>query len=306
MASKPGKMNVYEIVTDKILDALDKGVVPWQKPWNSRGQGRHANLVSKKAYRGINPLLLDMAAMSGQYSSPWWVSYKQAQSLGGQVRKGEKGTLITFWKVVGKDENKKDDKAYRILRYYLVWNTDQCDGLEGKIPVVDTPADFSPVDEAQAILDGMPNPPGVIFGGDRACYAPSSDCVQLPYPEDFVRNNEFYKTAFHEFAHSTGHASRLKRDGIVKLDSFGSDQYSEEELIAEITAAFLTAEAGILDDESVENSAAYIASWRRKLSNDPKLIVKAAGAAQKAADCVLGITWDKPKVEDNSEELVAA
>jgi antirestriction protein ArdC len=284
------KVSVYQIVTDRILDALKDGVVPWQRPW--KDGGRHVNLKSKKAYRGINQLLLDLTAMSEGYTSPYWLSFKQAKEMGGQVRKGEKSTLITFWSMIDKDKSDPDSEKFRLLRYYRVFNVAQVDGLEDKIPSKSNDQAFDPIETAEAIWRGFENPPVLTHGGDRAAYAPSLDTIMMPDHKQFVNPESYYSTLFHEAAHSTGHATRLSREGITKLGAFGTDPYAKEELIAEITAAFLNAECGIIDS-TIDNTTAYLDGWRRKLTADPKLIVQAAGQAQKASDHILGIKWDK-------------
>lgn len=296
--AKTAKMNVYEMVTSRILSALESGTIPWHQPWVSKGGEFHSNLKSKKNYRGINQLLLSMSAMAAGYSSPYWLSFKQAKEFGGSVRKGEKGTLVVFYKPV-KAEDSKTGNAYLILRYYYVWNVEQCDGLETKIPApVETPDKaFSPIETAEAILAGMPNPPTLSYGFNRACYDPVRDAVMLPDREDFDTEENFYSVAFHEFSHSTGHTSRLKREF---GKHFGDEKYSDEELIAEFSAAFLCGIAGI-ENKTLDGSAAYINHWKRQLTADPKLIVKLAGKAQKASDYILGTTWDTP-AETETEE----
>ena len=192
MARASQRMSVYEMVTSRILSALESGTIPWHKPWVSKSGEFHSNLKSKKNYRGINQLLLSMSAMAGGWNSPYWVSFKQAKEMGGSVRKGEKGTLVVFYKPV-KKEDSKTGNAYLILRYYYVWNVEQCEGLEGKVPAVEeSDKTFSPIDTAEAILAGMPNPPKLNHYGDRACYAPLSDTVTLPNPEDLDTAENYY------------------------------------------------------------------------------------------------------------------
>lgn len=300
--AKTAKMNVYEMVTSRILSALESGTIPWHKPWVSKDGEFHSNLKSKKTYRGINQILLSMSAMAGNYSSPYWLSFKQAKEFGGSVRKGEKGTLVVFYKPV-KKEDSKTGNAYLILRYYYVWNVEQCDGLESKIPatVVADEKPFSPIETAEAILAGMPNPPKFSEGGSAAFYDPNSDSVKLPNREDFESEEYFYWAAFHEFSHSTGHKSRLNRWSGESKIRFGDEKYSAEELIAEFSAAMLCGIAGI-ENHTLDNSAAYIDHWKKQFSADPKLVVKLAGKGQRAADCILGTTWDAPAETDTEDE----
>lgn len=281
-------VTVYEVVTDRILAELEKGVVPWRRPWRvTGGEGMPANLVSKKPYRGINPFLLTCSG----YSSPWWVSFKQAKSLGGCVRKGERGCPVVFWKIgEHEDEAGRVRKSF-ILRYYTVFNVAQVDGIEDKVPKAPgaeggAPA-FTPIESAARIIEGMPLRPSIAHGGDRAFYMPSADRVQLPKPETFERAEGYYSVAFHELSHSTGHASRVGREGIETVAPFGSPVYSREELVAEMSSAFLCAEAGIVD-MVLPTSAAYVDNWRRALKADARAVVVAAAAAQKSADFIMG------------------
>ncbi len=278
---------VYNIVTDRVLSLLEHGVVPWKRPW--AGGEPPANLVSKKPYRGINPFLL---ASTG-YASPYWLSYKQAQARGGNVRKGEKSTLVVFWKLWDKETRdaatgEKSSKRLPILRYYRVFNAEQCDGIDA--PKLET-IDFEPIERCEAVVADMPNPPTITHGEPRAFYRPLTDTVNMPQPEVFNSAPEYYSTLFHELTHSTGHVSRLRRPGIEALQPYGSSDYSREELVAEMGAAFLCGHCSI-ESATLDNSAAYINGWLRRLRSDPKLVVQAAGLAQRAADCIRGITWE--------------
>ena len=284
---KKSKIDAYELVTNKILGLLDKGEVPWRKPWTVAPGMRPQNATSKRPYSGINALVL---AMSG-YTDPRWLTFKNAQKLGGSVRKGEKGTPIVFWKQIKiKDANgETEEKTIPLLKYFNVFNAQQCDGLD--LPAIETPAatnEFSPVEEAEKIIANMPNRPSIAHdGGDGAYYIPARDEIHLPAKTDFNGANEYYSTAFHEVGHSTGHAKRLNRHGQeTGIAPFGTPTYSKEELAAEFTATFLCAESGI--ENTIENSAAYIKGWAKKIRSDKKLIVQAASQGQKAADFILG------------------
>lgn len=279
-------MSVYEKVTAKIIELLETGTVPWKKPWIS-GEGP-INLISKKPYRGINSFLLNCSP----YSSPYWMTYRQATEKGGHVRQGEKSTAIIFWKwldckVPPDEEDNEATGKVPLLRYYNVFNLDQIDGINP--PVQEQPVNpFSPIDQAEQIISRMPQRPLIQYGGDRACYSPTFDCIKLPNREAFKSPEEFYSTAFHELAHATGHASRLCRKGIHEPSYFGSHDYSQEELVAEFGASMLCGFAGI-EQQTIENSAAYIQGWLKVLKNDKKLAIVAAGQAQKAADFILNI-----------------
>lgn len=296
-----GTDKIYTMVTDRIVKALEEGTVPWQRPWRVEG-GVHKNLVSKKGYRGVNQFLLDLTAMSAGYSSPWWMSYKQAGELGGNVKKGEKATVVVFFKPIKvktdeRDENGKEVlRTIPLLRYYRVFNVEQTEGIPAeKIPQVKAEdPEFTPIEQAEKVIAEMPNRPTFSHGGDRAYYMPSTDAVRLPKPEKFDAPEHYYSTAFHEFVHSTGHKSRLAR--IKDWTGFGSDPYAREELVAEMGAAMLDSVVGI-ENTTADNSAAYIASWIKRFQEDKKLLVQAGSKAQAAADYILGIEH-----EDSTEQ----
>lgn len=278
------KLDVYDIVTARMIELLENGVCPWNKPWKSGAVP--SNFVSKKAYRGINVFLL---AFTG-FDCPYFVSFKQAAELGGTVKKGSKGFPVVFWNWFPKRENGapvfKNGKPEMIpfLRYYTVFNLEQCEGIEWKKPSANA---FSPIEMADAYVNGMKNAPEIRHGGNRACYSPSFDRVQMPNKEAFATVEGYYATLFHELTHATGHEKRLARKGIMEIDHFGSEQYSREELVAEMGSAFLCAFSGILPSTE-NNSAAYLANWLKALKNDKKLVVTAAGQAQKAVDYISG------------------
>jgi len=274
-------MNVYEVVTNRIIDQLEKGCVPWQRPWIG---GEAKNLASGKAYRGINPFILASAG----YSSPYWVTFKQAQQRGGMVRKGEKGTPVVFWKWNEYDDKDNPEKKKKVpmLRYYTVFNAAaQCDGLD--VPEV-TQQIVDSIATCDAIVDSMPHAPTIEHAEPRAYYVPASDTVNMPAKNLFSSSEEYYSTLFHELTHSTGHRRRLNRDTLTDLCPFGSTNYSKEELVAEMGAAFLCGVTGI-ENKTVDNSAAYLASWLRKLRGNSKLLVMAGAQAQKAADYIRNI-----------------
>ena len=275
-----GKPNVYEIITEQVLEIMSQGVIPWKKPWNARGA--HRNLITGKQYRGINVFLLSCSS----FSSPWWLSFKQAKEKGGMVRKGEKGRQIVFWKpfLTQDTETGKEIKVF-MLRYYTVFNLDQIEGVEA--PQEPETIELEPIAEAERIVSEMQNRPVIEqAGGNKACYYPGKDSVQMPYFQDFDESEKYYSVLFHELGHSTGHGSRLARKEVQVCSRFGSEDYSKEELVAEMTAAFLCGESGILP-ATVENSAAYLQSWSARLKEDKKMVINAAAAAQRAADYIL-------------------
>ena len=282
-------MNVYEIVNKRITELLEEGTIPWRKPWRSTEGPR--NLISKKPYRGINSFLLNCSP----YESDYWLTYKQAKQKGGTVRKGQKANLVVFWKWLNTVKEEDSDTETRLtkvplLRYYNVFNLDQIDGINPpKENEVFNP--FTPIEQAELIIQNMQNKPSIDYGGDRACYSPLHDSVKLPNPETFHSSEEFYSTAFHELLHATGHASRLGRKGILEPSYFGSHDYSQEELIAEFGASMLCGVSGI-EQSTIENSAAYIQGWLKVLKNDKKLLVLAAAQGQKSADFILNRQTD--------------
>lgn len=282
-------MNVYQVITENIMAKLKEGVVPWQKPWNSLPA---VNWVTQRPYRGINTILLE----PGEYAT-----FKQVSEAGGKVKKGAKSHIIVFWKWIEKDSDEvnpqtgmADTLSFPILRYYRVFEINtQCEGLETKRKVETYQHD--PLEKAEEIIFAYKEGPTVDFGGDKAFYRPATDHVRLPEKEYFKTIQSFYSVFFHELVHSTGHEKRLNRKEIVTLNSFGSHDYSKEELVAEIGAAMLCGVAGI-EQATMENSVAYLQSWLKALKDDDKLIVLAAAQAQKAADHILGETLQKEEM----------
>lgn len=277
-------MNVYEIITNKIIEKLEAGFIPWHKPWSgSASTNAPRNLITGKQYRGINVYLLSMLG----YSSPYFATFKQISEKGGSVRKGEQGHMVVYYgNAEVEDRETGDPKVVPFLKYYKVFNVQQCEGLTVQATDEDAEeAEFLPVDRAEAIFEAMPQCPDVRFGGNRAYYSPSLDYVQMPVKESFDTPDAYYNTLFHELAHSTGHTDRLARKGVTEASYFGSHEYSKEELVAEMTASFLSAEAGI--ETTFNNSVAYIQSWMRALKNDKTMLVRAASMAQNASDFIL-------------------
>lgn len=268
---------IYKMVTDRIIEQLEKGVVPWRRPWKN---GTPVNWVTQRPYRGINSLLLE----SGEYAT-----FKQISEAGGKVRKGEKGKIVVFWKWIER-ENKETGEKVQIsfLRYYKVFNViKQAEGLESKREI--ETFIHNPIESAQQIVDGYADAPGIHYKSGRAVYYPGMDRVSVPPLKDYRKAEEYYSVLFHELVHSTGHKSRLSRKGITQSGvSFGDEVYSKEELVAEIGAAMLCGVAGI-ENVTIENSASYIQSWLRALKEDSKLIVYAAAQAQKAADYIYSL-----------------
>ena len=293
------KTDPYQQVTDLIIQKLEQGIVPWQKPWSTYGLPK--NYVSGKQYRGINALLLHMLP----YEHPYYLTFKQAKDLGGNVIKGSKASIVTLWAWFYYDKNGKrvayprpDQLAYLekrpFLRYYHVFNISQVEGVEWKLPIIQPNSHLGvPVKASRLISFLKPKLPDIRVKGDKAYYVPSDDYIVVPDIKLFAKPEAYYSTLFHEIIHSTGHQKRLNREGIIMPTGFGNYAYGKEELIAEMGASFLCQEVGILNDV-LDNSAAYLQSWLATIKEDKRLLVTAAGQAQKAVDWLLGTRPDEP------------
>lgn len=274
--------NAYDRITETILNKLEEGVCPWRRPWNRIAQ-LPCNFQSRREYSGINLFLLTMIA----HERPWFLTFRQVKELGGNVKKGSKGYPIAFW---GKHEvEDRDDpnqtKAVPFLKSYTVFNASQVEGIDfPALPQLDQ-IDFRPLDRAESVIEKWSNKPVVNHGYANACYTPATDTVQMPSPPSFESVESYYATLFHEFGHATGHETRLNRD---LSGNFGDTSYGKEELIAEMTSAFLCAHCRI-DNSTIDQSAAYLSNWIKAIKQDNKLVVHAAGAARKAAEMVLGV-----------------
>lgn len=280
-------MNVYEIVTKKVIEQLEKGVIPWHKPW--KGSSLPRNLITGKPYRGINMFLL----WQDQYPSRYWLTFNQIKNLGGHVKKGEKSSLVVFFKMLENLNQDDPEKKLFVLRYYNVFNASQAEGLKHKrlteeAENIDS-IEFNAIEECEAVWAGYESVPRLTHDVQKAFYSPSDDYINMPAKTSFDSEEFYYSILFHEAIHSTGHTKRLGRSGITDIAAFGSHEYSKEELIAEMGAAMLCAHTGI-DSITIDNSASYINSWLTniKQSKNFRLVVDAAAAAQKAVDMILG------------------
>lgn len=273
--------DVYQVITDKVLDRLESGTVPWRKPWTVAADGPRN--IEGRMYRGLNVFLL----LSAGYDSPYWMTFKQINERGGRIRKGEKSTAVIFWKrlVVAEKDDPEKKTVVPLLRFYNVWNLEQIDGINPPI-VAEVKPEFTPIEAAEKVVANYPHAPLIAHEGGRAFYRPATDEITLPPKESFETPDAYYATAFHEMGHSTGHEKRLKRKKWASF-GFGTHEYGREELVAEMTAAFLAGETGILPN-TIDNSAAYLRSWIRTIGEDPRAVVWAAGQAQRAADHILG------------------
>ncbi len=297
--------SAYDVVTDRVLALLERGTVPWRRPWSTAVDAPR-NLQGRR-YQGINIWLL-----GGQgYGSPYWLTWKHIHEHDGRVVKGERSTPVVFWKQIEVGEEDGETRRVPIARLYNVWNLEQCQGIEAPDEAEAqhrTPVE--PLVAAERIVNGMPDPPTIRVAGLRAFYQPPADLVQVPFASRFKSEEEWYAVLFHELGHATGHEKRLHRPDVMRREELGPIDLSREELVAEFTSSYLCAEAGI-EPATIENSAAYIENWAHVLKNDRRALVVAAGAAQRAADHILdrqrpGAASDRaPELERDREQVGA-
>lgn len=285
---------VYKMVTDRIVEQINSGRIPWTKPWHFAGSSEDVaiNYVTRRPYSLVNQWLL---MEPGEY-----LTFKQVTALGGKVKKGAKSKFVVFFtKVAFTKKNEKtgeeEEKSYPLLRYYNVFHLNDVEGVASKLEKTefDVLNEIPRCDEADmAILDYVASQAGLKFQNDipsdRAYYSPAEDKVVVPMPNQFDEAAEYYSTAFHELTHSTLTESRCNRRQQGTVAFFGSKEYSREELVAEIGAAMLCSNFGVDTKKAFRNSIAYLQSWVENLKNDPKAIVIAAGRAEKAARFILG------------------
>ena len=285
-------MDLYQEITDRIIAEMEKGVIPWLKPWIGNNQA--VSHATGKPYSLLNQFLL---GEPGEY-----LSFKQCQREGGTVKKGTKARMVVFWKMLERDmtdsagnpvldkdgNHKKSTIPY--LQYSNVFHIRDCDGIKAKYDLgTGARANNDPIAEAQHVVADYVSRSGVHFftkEQNEAYYSPSTDTVVIPLLSQFRSSADYYATAFHELTHSTGHPSRLNR--IEKRAAFGNEEYSKEELVAEIGSAALISHVGIETPDTFRNSAAYVQSWLKALQNDKRLIVSASGKAEKAVNLILG------------------
>lgn len=288
-----GRLDVYEVVTNQILSRLEKGVIPWHSPSIAR-VGYPRNFLTKITYSGINVFLLGVQ----EFQSPHFLTFRQALELGGNVKKGEKGFHIIkvgSWKKEGANEEEKPEER-KFLRLYTVFNACQIEGIVfPEPPKCEAFTETEQTDNARKIVEAMPQRP-VIHEGCKTYphYVPDDDIIEMPTRESFRSEWLFYKTLFHELAHATGHEKRLNRPSLTENrghNAVGEDRktYCLEELVAEMTATFVGAAAGMVE-QGFEHSAAYLQGWLSvlKVKDNRTWLVKAASEAQKAADFILG------------------
>ena len=286
-------MDLFAEITNRIIAEMENGIIPWRKSWVG-GASCAVSHVTGKPYSLMNQMLL---GKPGE-----WLTFKQAQAEGGYVRKGEKSRLCVFWKWIETKETKDDGtieiKEVPFLRYYNVFHIDSCEGIK---PKWDKPIEnpVQPDERAEAIVDNYVARSGVKIIRTRsndAFYRPSTDEIHVPLISQFTEVSEFYSCLYHEMTHSVFSESRL--GGISKIAAFGDIEYSKSELIAELGSAFLVNTAGLETPSQFTNSAAYIQNWLQALKNDKRLIVSAAGQAEKAVKYILGT--EGKEVDENA------
>lgn len=284
------KTDLYTRITDSIMAELEKGVRPWVQPWTS---SHAAGSISRplrhngQPYQGINVVLLWMSAAARGYAAPLWMTYKQAQALGAQVRKGESGSPVTYADSIRKQEQdettgEEHERQVFFLKQYTVFNVEQIDGLPAHYYAVAPQAEANPdarITHAEGFFASLGT--DIRHGGARAYYSPAQDFVQMPPFETFRDAMSYYATLGHECIHWTKHPARLDRD--FGRQKFADEGYAREELVAEIGAAFLAADLGIALEPRPDH-ASYIASWLKVLKNDKRAVFTAAAHAQKAVD----------------------
>lgn len=277
--------DLYTIITNSIIEKLEKGILPWKQPWKNVGPPR--NLISQRPYRGVNFLLLNSLG----YLQNEFLTFKQVKDLGGKVKKGEKAHRVVFWIWVD-SEGKRIDKEYTgekrpLLRYYYVFNATQCADIPEPQNGISTKR-VDPIEKCEAIVAGMPNCPKIVHNEYEAYYHQIADFINLPKMQAFDSAEEYYATLFHEMIHATGHEDRLNRKELVEMAKYGTQTYSIEELTAEIGSCFLASHAGICAND-LKNSVAYIQGWLQRLKEDKRFVIYASSQAQKATDYILNI-----------------
>ena len=281
--------DMHQTITNQILEAMEQAHATGRRLWDSQ-PSLPLNLTTGKPYSGINVLMLWSAGLRHSYASPYWLTFRQAQALGGQVRKGEHGTHCVFYKPWGSTDTnaatgETETTKGAVLKGFRVFNLDQIDGIQA--PAQEERRAFVAIEDAERILNA--SPARIAIGGTQAFYRPSDDTIHLPAREAFINPEAFYSTALHEMCHSSGHPSRLARGFGGR---FGSESYAFEELIAELGSAFLNADLGILNT-TLPDHADYLSSWIAILKGDKKAILTAAAQASKAHGFIKGLMADQ-------------
>lgn len=304
------KTDIYQRVTDQIVAELENGVRPWLKPWNAEhaaGRITRPLRANGVAYRGINILMLWASAVEKGFAAPLWLTYKQAQELGGQVRKGEKGSPVVYANTITRTEQDADtgedvERNIPFMKAYTVFNVEQVDGLPAHFYALQEPAldPVARIEKAETFFAATRA--DIRHGGNQAYYAIGEDRVQMPPFEAFRDAESYYATLAHELAHWTRHPTRLDRSFGRK--KWGDEGYAKEELVAELGAAFLSADLGLTPEPRADH-ASYIASWLKVLKDDKRAIFTAAAHAQRAADYLIGLQPQAEATEPAAEAVAA-
>ncbi len=284
------KKDVYQIITDRVLELLNKGCVPWKQPWNDDELPQ--NLTTRRKYRGINTWLLNASQIVNGYKSQYWLTFKQVKELGGHVKAGAKSEIVVFWLWFESDDENGEEvgRSFAVPKYYRVFNADQVEGIEIPEDAKTEKLEFSPIQTCEEVINSMPNCPEIDHEGmGMAYYRPSTDKIHMPQKSKFICKEKYYSVLFHELIHSTAHPNRCNRNfEVMKKSKLESREYAKEELVAEMGSCFLCGHTRI-ENDTIENSAAYIENWKKAISNDNRLVMMAASKAQRAADFILNV-----------------
>ena len=294
--------DVYALVTDRIIELLKVGTIPWQKPWTDAGLPR--NIISKRPYRGINIMLLNALG----YEQNLFLTWKQIKTISASVKKGEKGQFVVFFKRIElvKEINgeQKTENKY-VLRYYKVFNVSQCTNIPEAFfpPQLLTAPD--PIWQCEQVVEGMPKCPGIVHKKQQAYYDPLADVINMPKLKSFASSESYYGTLFHELVHSTGHKTRVGRKEVFDNPAYGTKPYSLEELVAEMGACYLKSHVGI-PIESFANNAAYINGWLDVFAHDMRFLIRAAARAQEGVEYILNAKPHEEQETSPADETVSA
>lgn len=280
---------VNNLITDLLIEKLEEAIesgkgAPWRKPYNGGQYKAPRSLNTGKTYRGINNLLLSLTP----YGSEYWLTFKQIKARGGSIKKGEGYMPVVFFKWLEKEGDAGEKESIPMLRFYKVWNVEQCEGIDYEKPEQIELKDHERIEAAEAVVLGYAGKPKIEHSlGGSPCYNPRRDTVFMPELGQFETPEKYYAVLFHELVHSTGHENRLNRATLTNSSRFGNHQYSREELVAELGAAMLCQRANISNDELQSNTVAYLRSWIKVLKDDVTMAVAAGQQAQKGVDLVL-------------------
>ncbi len=279
------KVDQYEKITDLIIEMMEQGVCPWERPWNPIGEPM--NYSTGKEYRGINNFFLNCLP----FEVPYYMTFKQCQAMGGKVKKGSKGAPVFFFKWMEKENKESGEKSrFPILKSFTVFNISQIEGIEYELPTIKEKSENDKIESCEELMNGFIEKPIVLNKNlSQAYYSPMEDIINMPMIEQFKTSEFYYSTLFHEIGHWTGAGKRMERD---MSGRFGSDKYAKEELVAEMFSAFACNRAGIDKKGIEENRVAYLKGWVKRFKEDKKMVMMAASAAQKAFDCITGKTFE--------------